>query len=271
MCAERFAENAIRRVGILKKKKGGTMPKRKRFYLNAAVWEKEISSAAFHVYGFLSWCANKDGSCYPSIAEIARRCHISQNTARRALRELEQTGLIQAQTQFTVTKSGKRRQTSNSYLLKHQIWKPLDSNTAPSPCQFLQGMGANVEGEINHKEIDIKIGISSVGLYEEKEITDILDGLSLYSYENEHFAKAIELAIREMYYAENITVGGERIPQRRVRERLRYLDTSCIDHIHSRMRDYGANFQSAGKYLISCLYNAPMDFNTDIAAFSAAL
>ncbi len=247
------------------------MTKRKRFYLSAEIWSKSISSAAFHVYGFLSWCADKSGRCYPSVAEISRRCHIAENTVRKAIRELERNELIRSQTQYTVTKSGKRRQTSNSYSLKGQDLNPPASNVEPTPRNALKGAGADVEGEINNKDIDIRKSDLSVSPYEENGLSDILDRLELYCYDDKHFTKAVELAVREMYHADHITVSGENIPKEQVRERLFHLTPDGIDHIYGRMRDYGANFQNAGKYLISCLYNAPMDFNTDIAAFSAAL
>ena len=124
---------------------------------------------------------------------------------------------------------------------------------------------------MNNKDINIKQCDLSVSPYEEKRLADILERLELYCYDDKHFTAAVELAVREMYHADHITVGGENIPKERVRERLSHLTTDCIDHIYNRMRDYGASFQNAGKYLISCLYNAPMDFNTDIAAFSASL
>ncbi len=57
----------------------------------------------------------------------------------------------------------------------------------------------------------------------------------------------MELAIRDMWQAD------------------------CIDRIFKRMGDYGQDLTNAGKYLVSCLYNAPVGFNTDMSAFKAAL
>lgn len=246
------------------------MSRRNRFYVNAAVWEKTLPSTTFHVYCFLSWCADKSGNCYPSIAAISCRCCISKNTVRKSLRELQQTGLIKAQPQYCATKGGKLRQTSNLYSIGIPRPTTESANTASALCNDLQGVGAYFEGEINDKEEIHKFALS-VCQSEDTELIDILDRLSLNCYEDTHFENAVELAIKQMYYADYIKVNGERVPQSRVRERLAMLDFSCIDLVCSRMREYGDNMQSAGKYLISCLYNAPLDFNTDIAAFRAAL
>ena len=122
-------------------------------------------------------------------------------------------------------------------------------------------------GHINDKDKYISSNLS-VG---HNGADDLIDGLELYLYEDEHFKTAVELAIRDMWQADSITVNGMCIPQTLVRERLRCLNMDCIDRIYKRMGDYGQELTNAGKYLVSCLYNAPVDFNADMAAFKAAL
>ena len=114
----------------------------------------------------------------------------------------------------------------------------------------MQGTGA----KINNNKKDIKDRGRSVRLYEQNELADILDKLQLSAYEDLHFAETVELAVTEMYYyAEHITVNGEKISRERVRERITHFSSDCLDCIAHRLGDYGAELQNAGKYLISCL------------------
>lgn len=245
------------------------MPQRTRFYMNAGIWEKTISSSAFHVYAFLSWCADRSGACYPAVPEIARRCHISVTTVRKALRELREAGLVHSQTQHKPTKSGGRRQTANAYFLTAQIPHPPPSDPAPAPSQIPWGMGSDPEGEINDKRESIKCA-SSIIPYEEQELNDILTGLNLDLYEDEdQYVNTIELTVREMYYRESVTVDGEQVPRERVRERLRQLDIHHLEAMRRRVGNHMPEMKSAGKYLMACIYNAPMDFNADLMALCA--
>jgi len=234
------------------------MAERTRFYLNAEILQHELSSAAVHVYVILSWCANREGKSYPSVSEIARKCHISENTVRKGLKELQEHRLITAETQYKLTPSGKRRQTSNIYTLQ---------KTEAPASQISEGRGSDVEGEINNNIISInkKLSVSP-------SLEELTDRLELHSFEDEDFSKAVELALQDMFHAKSITVNGEIISQERVRERLSHLDVNCLDYVYSRLRDYGdGDFRNGGKYLISCLYNAPADRSFRLAAFGANL
>jgi len=233
------------------------MAERTRFYLNAEILQHELSSAAVHVYVILSWCANREGKSFPSVSEIARRCHLSENTVRKGLKELQEHGLITAEMQYTITPSGKRRQTSNLYTLQ-KTETPVSQNS--------ESGGSVVEGEINNNIISINKKLSvSLSL---EELTDRLD---LHSFEDEDFSKAVELALQDMFHAKSITVNGEIISQERVRERLSHLDVNCLDYVYSRLRDYGEDLCNGGKYLMTCLYNAPVDRSFKLAAFGAKL
>ena len=259
------------RVRKTTKNGGENMSKRRKFYVSADIFDYGLSAQAIAVYAFLSRCAGKEGVAYPSVAKIAQNCRIAESTVRTTITGLERCGLLRREEHYVLSGNGKLRQTSNRYYLTEcKIEHPSPSDETEGGCQMDATPPPAETGEIYDEYKDMNKSIS-VSLYEENGLTEILERLSLHSYEDIHFANAVELAVRDMYYAEHITVGGEKIPQRRVRERLSHLDTSCLDLIYSRMRDYGVSFQSAGRYLISCLYNAPVDFNTDLAAFCAAM
>lgn len=239
------------------------MAKRRVFHVSTNVFGSGLSSTAISIYSYLSFCSDRTGKCFPSVKTMARECSISENTVRKAIRELVAANFISVKESYSKCKCG-MRQGANIY----QILSYTTSGNEREPVQQIQRVGSQIEGEINNNRKDIT-ETPSVGHNEALE--GLIDSLELYAYEDMHFSKAIELCIRDMYFKEHITVGGERIEQFRIRERLSHLDTSCIDHIYSRMRDYGANFSNAGGYLASCIYNAPIDFNTDLAAFGAAL
>ena len=85
------------------------MAKRTTFYVTTALFEMDISSKAKLVLTYLSRTSNKDGTCYPTIASIARCCGCCKNTVRKALRELERAGIISFTPSYTTSKNGKRR------------------------------------------------------------------------------------------------------------------------------------------------------------------
>ena len=126
---------------------------RQRFYMDSGIWQKRISSAAFHVYGYLSWCANRDRHSYPSVPEIKRKCGLSESTVRRAIRELEKEGLVQKREQYIELKNGKRRRTSNLYILIVQDSDDTRSDLNSHPSQISEGVGPNIAGKINDKQL----------------------------------------------------------------------------------------------------------------------
>lgn len=245
--------------------------KRKRFYVSADIFDHGLSAQAIAVFAFLSRCAGKDGIAFPSVSTIAGHCHIAESTVRTSIAKLEKCGLLCRQTHYVMSSNGKRRQTSNRYhLMGEQSGSPPPLNQREDRYQLEYPPPPAETEEINNKYKDIRER-TSVCRYEQEELTDLLDGLSVYTFEDEHFVNAIEIAIRDMWNADNTRINGMEIPRDKVRERLRLLNTDCIDRIWYNMREYGNHFQNAGGYLKTCLYNAPLDFNTDVAAFKAAL
>lgn len=240
------------------------MAKRKVFHVATSVFELSLSATAIAVFAYLSYCSDQSGLCFPSIRTISTKCSISGNTVRKTLRELQAAGIVEASASYIESKNGKRRQSVNRYRLNVPH---TPANIEVRAVQPSQGVGSEFEGEINDKDkyINADLSVSHEGADE------LIDGLELYLYDDEHFKTAVELTVRDMWQADGITVNGMCIPQAQVWERLRRLNIDCIDRIYKRMGDYGQELTNAGKYLVSYLYNAPVDFNTDMAAFKAAL
>jgi DNA-binding transcriptional ArsR family regulator len=54
----------------------------------------ELSQSGKKVYNYLSRTADNDGYCFPFYKTIAKRCSISESTVSKAIRELDEAGLL---------------------------------------------------------------------------------------------------------------------------------------------------------------------------------
>ena len=231
------------------------MAKRTTFYVTTALFEMDISFKAKLVLTYLSRTSNKEGTCYPSIASIARCCGCCKNTVRKALRELESAGIVSVTPSYAESKNGKRRRQANIYTLRIP-----GSPDAPAPVQPVLEGGAANGAEVNNDSNTI-IAVPSVGITGDdgNDLEEILEKLHLDIFEDRPFARSIEQAIRTMYRAEEITVKKQRIPRDTVRDRLRMLTIDHIDFIEAQLGNRYDPVTCGESYLISCLYNAPMD------------
>ena len=74
-----------------------------------------LSDNAIRVYTALYRFADKnDGTCYPSVATIGKKCNKSPSSVKRGLKELKQIGAIEVRERYIEEKG----QTSNLYILK---------------------------------------------------------------------------------------------------------------------------------------------------------
>lgn len=109
--------------------------------LMQTIYASNLKSRAILVMNYLIFRANKEGTCFPSIKTIAKECHISVNTVKRALDELIKAGYVQKDARFIEEKNG--AQTSNLYTLSANMFVADDINaetgaainTAPVSCQ----------------------------------------------------------------------------------------------------------------------------------------
>ena len=61
------------------------------------IYERNLSSRAVCVFVYLCDKANQNGECYPTVRTVANDLHISKSTVFRALKELEDAGLLTRQ------------------------------------------------------------------------------------------------------------------------------------------------------------------------------
>ena len=74
---------------------------------------EELSNSAKKVYRYLSAIADRDGYCFPFYRTIARRTQLSESTVSKAIKELEEFGLITRQQRVS-----RRGGSSNLYHVK---------------------------------------------------------------------------------------------------------------------------------------------------------
>ncbi len=238
---------------------------RKSFYVTTDLFERNISRTAKLVLTYLSRTANREGVCFPSIPQIAKHCACCENTVRKAIKELCAANVLKVETTFAATANGKQRQRANRYTLLHTAKDAASFSCAknePAPLQPLNPPPAKSEGEINdNSKKNTANNRPSVrkDSTDETELEDILDHLYLHLYYDKLFGKSIEHAIRTMYRSHHITVKGEKIPQGAVRNVLRMLTIDHIDFVQRQLHNGTDEVISGERYLISCIYNAPID------------
>lgn len=189
---------------------------------------------------------------HPSIGTIAFSCGCCRNTVRKAIRELEENGMITVKSDYAPTKRGKRRRQPNTYTLRC----PTSPNALP-PVQQMPGTGSPDEQEINDNSNTI-IAVPSVGITGDdgNDLEQILEKLHLDTFYDQGFARSIGQAIRTIYRAEEITVKKQRIPRDAARDRLRMLTIDHIDFIEAQLGNRYDPVTCGESYLISCLYNS---------------
>lgn len=237
---------------------------RTTFYVTTDLFEQAVSRTAKLVLTYLSRVANRAGVCFPSVATIAKNCACCENTARKAINELCEAGIVKKDAYFRETVNGKTRQHANRYTLMLPASPSVSSTakTEPTPPQPLNPPPAKNEGEIhNNSKLTMAQNTPSVrnDLQDGTELWQILDKLYLHLYYDKLFAKSIEHAIRTMFYADHIVVRGRTIPQGAVRNVLHMLTIDHIDFINRQLRNFQDPVINSESYLISCIYNAPMD------------
>lgn len=79
------------------------------------LYKSDLPHRAIAVYMYLYDRADQEGKCFPSIPTIARHTSLSQNTVRRAIRDLCKAGFL------TVVERHRANgaDSSNLYLLYH--------------------------------------------------------------------------------------------------------------------------------------------------------
>lgn len=241
------------------------MTKRTTFYARADLFEAQISPRAKLILAYLSRVSDREGVSFPSISTVAERCGCCPNSARKALRELEAAGFIAISDNTLPTRRGNRRCTTHTYRL---LFVP--SKNEGAPLQPVQEGTAADEGPCYDSKniIAVPKGHSpSVDTTDpdrdpdrrEQGLGAILDRLQLDIFYDKTFSKSVRHALRRMYHAESIRVNGDTIPRQDVRSAMALLTIDHIDFVERQLHEATSSVTCGEKYLIACLYNAPLD------------
>ena len=252
------------------------MAKRKTFYVAAAIFDAPHSAYAVAVYAYLSFCADKQGVCFPSIETIAERTGMSRSSVKRTLTLLEQEGLIRSEATRQQSRSGKVRRGTNRYHLLNLPAGTVPSEPTPRvsenppPGSERTYPRVSENREINNDSKDIMGDVPSV-VTTGREATDrdALDGifksLHLELFYDQEFAQSVKQTVQNMYDAPYTVVNGQRIGNEAVRERLKLLTINHIDHVQRQLDEHGAEVVNGERYLAACIYNAPVDLMVKLA------
>jgi len=104
--------------------------------------------------------------------------------------------------------------------------------------------------------------VPSVGITAREDATGldaIIEPLCLDSFFDQVFAQSVKQAIITMYRMPSLSVNGVRVGNAAVRERLRLLTIDHIDYVESQLDRFAGDVTAGERYLMACLYNAPVD------------
>ncbi len=242
------------------------MAKRQTFYIRADLFEADISPRAKFVLTYLSSVSDREGKSFPSVSTIAEKCGCCPNSARKALKELEEAGFLSITARDLPTKKGHVRHTSHIYTL---LFVP-SKNEVPLLQPVQEGTSSG-EGLSYNREIiiDVPYGHSQSvhdGTDHDRDsdppetgLKGILSRLQLDLFEDKTFSKSIRHALRRMYHSESIRVNGAIVPRADVRSVMELLTIDHIDFVERQLREATGQVTWGEGYLVACLYNAPLD------------
>ena len=84
----------------------------KYFFIPNDIFDYNLTPRAFTVLCYLAHVSDNMGECFPSRYTIGKHCHITRSTVDKALKELEENGLIGIEKRFR-----NNIQTTSSYSL----------------------------------------------------------------------------------------------------------------------------------------------------------
>ena len=164
------------------------------------------------------------------------------------------------------------RQSVNRYYIRAELSRndgtPLHEMTTPpsrddgDPRQKMTPPPSPDDGEINNNGKDIMGDVPSVGHNARDDMTGldaILKPLYLDSFFDQVFARSVKQAIKTMYGLPFLSVNGTKIDNAAIRARLSMLTIDHIDYVEQQIDRLSGEVTNAERYLMACIYNAPVD------------
>ena len=104
--------------------------------------------------------------------------------------------------------------------------------------------------------------VPSVGIMSRDDATGldaILKPLYLDTFFDQVFAESVKQTIRTMYRMPSLSVNGTRVDNAAIRARLSMLTIDHIDYVEQQLDRLSGEVTSGERYLMACIYNAPVD------------
>lgn len=83
--------------------------------------------------------------------------------------------------------------------------------------------------------------------------------LYLDTFFDQVFAQSVKQAIKTMYGLPVLSVNGTKIKNAAIRARLSMLTIDHIDYVEQQLDRLSGEVTSGERYLMACIYNAPVD------------
>jgi hypothetical protein len=216
---------------------------------NEIIQSEELTIYQKMMYIVLCSHANQSNTCFPSYETLAREVGCCRNKAITIISELEEMGLIKIER----AKTPKGNHKSNSYEIVVDNCSDSIPDAPGSQCNALGGSAAHVLGSAPDAPELYKSNNINSSNNNQSTIDSILENAELERLHNDDDELLYKTVIEKMYHSKTITVDGNVIPQKTVREQLEKIDygvivegDNCIKH---------KPIANKIGYLISVIYN----------------
>lgn len=216
---------------------------------NEVIQSEELTIYQKMMYIVLCSHANQSNTCFPSYETLAREVGCCRNKAIAIISELEEMGLIKIERAKTLKGNHK----SNSYEIVVDNCADSTQGALGSQCNALGGSASRVLGSAPDAPELYKANNINYSNNNQSSIDSILENAELDRLHNDEDELLYKTVIEKMYHSKTITVDGNDIPQKTVREQLSKIDYEVIVEADNCIK-YKPVSNKIG-YLISVIYN----------------
>lgn len=212
---------------------------------------KPLKPPAIALWHALMNIANKSGwpaALTVSIKALSMKTGMNEKAVERARNTLAQTGYVHWK-----PRGGSA---SAAYIITNLYDKNIPQNVG-------QPVGQSVG--INKLELELEPNIPHSGHSQVCEgVNDVFSFVEIERV-SPVWRDLLEDVICEMWNSESISVGGSVVGNAAVRARLLQLDYSAVESVLTSIEGATGEVQAPRRYLMACLYNAPVDFGVAVS------
>lgn len=231
---------------------------------NEIILNENLSLAAKVIYCVLKIHENKEThDCYPSIKTLAKEAGISENTARKAIIDLEKSRIIKIKRR----KINNKEWESNLYLMqdldfikeKEPDTLQADQSNNESSTKLNQDIdntiiNSNKSQELRYTMHEIKEHFNySVMIHDNPDQKDSIDAVMNILYDTLNTSKKL------------IRVDGEDKPAMSVQSKLMKLNMQCIMYAIDKYSENTVRVKNPVAYMLTILYTSQERMHFDIS------